>query len=85
MLLYGFSTWNLVYWLIFPFDILVIKILKKQINNRYSFAVIVGTLSFLIMFWYFLSDLLFFDLTYAVVGLISALPIALMWDLLLIS
>ncbi|WP_342262561.1 MULTISPECIES: hypothetical protein [unclassified Spiroplasma] len=78
MLLYGFSAWNLVYWLIFPFDVLVIKILKKQINNRYSFGVIVGTLSFLIMFWYFLSDLLFFDLTYAVGGLISALPMALM-------
>lgn len=76
LILYGFGSWYLVYWIIYPLTVLVVYLLKKWLKNSYRFAFISGILSFSSIFWYFLSDIIFFDTIYAITNLITALPIS---------
>ena len=75
LIMYGFGAWWLAYWVIFPADAFISKGISKLTRNRFALALWGFIGGFSVCFWYFLSDLLFFDLPYAMLNVISAIPI----------
>lgn len=75
VVIYGFGSWWFAYWVIWPVDAFVSKALSKFTKNKFVFGLWGFIAGFSVLFWYFLSDMFFFDYSYAVMNIISALPI----------
>lgn len=75
VVIYGFGSWWFAYWIIWPADAFVSKLISKFTKNKYVFGIWGFIAGFSVMFWYFLSDLFFYDYSYATLNIISALPI----------
>ncbi len=75
MAIYGAGAWEIMYWIIWPIDALVAKIMTKFTRNRYAFAVWGFIAGFSLAFWYFISDYFFFGYSFATMNIITAVPI----------
>lgn len=75
LVIYGFGAWWFAYWIIWPIDAFVSKGISKFTKNKYVFGLWGFIAGFSVTFWYFLSDTLFFNYSYATMNIISALPI----------
>lgn len=75
VVIYGFGGWWFAYWIIWPIDAFLSKGLSKLTKNRFAFGLFGFLAGMSVMFWYFLSDMFFFGKSFAVMNLISAIPI----------
>lgn len=75
MVIYGFGSWWFAYWVIWPIDALVSKAISKFTKNKFVFGIWGFIAGFSVLFWYFWSDWIFFDFSYATLNIISALPV----------
>lgn len=75
LVIHGFGSWWFAYWIIWPIDALVSKTISKFTKNKFVFGLWGFIAGFSVLFWYFISDWLFFDYSYATMNTISALPI----------
>ncbi len=76
-IIYGFGSWVLAYWIVYPIDALIIIATKKLITNKIIFSGILFFLGFLFLPAYFISDDLLFSRNVAITNAISSLPICL--------
>ncbi len=73
--IYGFGSWWFMYWIIWPVDAFVSKLISKKTTNKYVFGLWGFIAGASVGFWYFWSDALFFDWTFARLNIITAIPI----------
>lgn len=75
LVLYGFGTWWIAYWVIWPVDAFVSKFISKFTRSKYVFALWGFIAGLSVFVYYFFSDWIFFDYSYATMNVISAIPI----------
>ena len=75
VILYGFGPWWLVYWIIWPIDAFVARLIFKSTKKIYFLSLWGFFAGFLVFFWYFLSDTLIFGINFALLNIITAIPI----------
>ena len=75
VIMYGFGPWWLVYWIIWPIDAFVGKLIFKFTKKIYFLSLWGFFAGFLVFFWYFLSDMLIFGFNFALLNVITAIPI----------
>lgn len=73
--LYGFGLWWIAYWIIWPLDAFVAKGLSKITKNYLIFGLWGFFAGFLVFFWYFWIDFGIYGFNYALLNVISALPL----------
>lgn len=73
--LYGFGLWWLAYWIIWPIDAFVAKGLSKVTKNYLVFGIWGFFAGFLVFFWYFWIDFGIYGFNYALLNVLSALPL----------
>lgn len=75
LVFYGFGFWWIMYWPIFITNVSIGKIAKNIFKNKYLLALVAFILGFSIIFWFYLSDLIWFGQAYAFSNILSALPV----------
>ena len=74
-IIYGFGFWWFAYWIIWTSDAFISKVLSKVTKNRFVFGAWGFLAGFFVFFWYFISDWIFYDVSYALLNVITAIPI----------
>lgn len=64
ILIYGFSTWLLGYYLVWPLLVLIVSIFKKKIRSEYGYAIIGALFGYLFGFFFALVESVFYGLAY---------------------
>ncbi|HHU79276.1 MAG: hypothetical protein ACOX27_00100 [Caldicoprobacterales bacterium] len=64
ILLYGFSTWVIGYYLIWPLLVLITSMLGRKFNSEYAFAIIGGLFGFLFGAFFAITESFFYGLSY---------------------
>lgn len=69
-IIYGFGTWWIMYWIIFPAEALLTFTLRKYLKkNNIVFALWTGFWGFSILFWFALYDWVLYDQAKAIMGI----------------
>lgn len=74
ILIYGFGTWLLGYYILWPTLILVTHLLKRTVNSEYGFAAIAATFGFTFGLFFALFESIFYGIGYAIPYWISGIP-----------
>lgn len=73
-IIYGFGSWWIIYWFIFPIEAFFSWILRKfLLSHSLIFSIWCALWAFSIMAWYYPYDLMFFGTSYALTNLVSAI------------
>ncbi len=72
--IYGFSTWFLVYYLIWPFLIFLSNFLRKKISSEYGFATLAGLFGLLFGLFFAVFESFFYGIMYGVSYWIKGIP-----------
>lgn len=64
ILLYGFSTWLIVYYLIWPILILVTTLIKNKIKSEYGYAILGAIFGYTFGAFFAVGESLFYGLAY---------------------
>ncbi|AAT27493.1 hypothetical protein [[Mycoplasma] mobile] len=75
VIFYGFGAWWLMYWPIFITNVTIGRVFKKWFKNKYVLASFAFLQGFSLIFWFYLSDLIWFGQAFAFSNIISAFPI----------
>ena len=74
ILIYGFGTWLLGYYILWPTLILVTHMLKRTVNSEYGFAAIAAIFGFTFGLFFALFESIFYGIGYAIPYWISGIP-----------
>lgn len=74
ILLYGFSTWLLGYYLIWPLLIILTSILNKFIKSEYGYASLAALFGYLFGFFFAIIESIFYGLAYGLTYWINGIP-----------
>lgn len=74
ILLWGFGTWILGYYMIWPLLILCTSVFSKVTKNEYVFAIIAGVFGFSFGFMFAIVESFFYGIAYGVTYWISGIP-----------
>lgn len=74
ILIYGFGTWILGYYIIWPMLVLLTAILSKTVKSEYSYAVLAAIYGFTFGLFFALFESIFYGLSYAIPYWISGIP-----------
>lgn len=74
ILIYGFGTWLLGYYILWPTLILVTHLLKRTVNSEYCFAAIAAIFGFTFGLFFALFESIFYGIGYAIPYWISGIP-----------
>ncbi|MDH8679676.1 hypothetical protein QE109_16075 [Fusibacter bizertensis] len=74
ILIYGFGTWLLGYYILWPILILITHVLKRTINSEYGFAIVAAIFGFLFGLFFALFESLFYGIGYAIPYWIRGIP-----------
>lgn len=72
--LYGFSTWVLVYYIIWPMLILVIRIFYKKFRSEYTFAAIAGIFGLTFGIYFAIAESFFYGWAYGLTYWVRGIP-----------
>lgn len=72
--IYGFSTWLIGYYIIWPLLILITHFLQKRINSEYGFAVLGGLFGLFFGLFFALVESFFYGFYYGVSYWIKGMP-----------
>ncbi len=73
--IYGFGLWWIMYWIIWPVDALLSKLISKKIQNKFVFGVWGFIAGASVGFWYFWPEWITMGQEFARLNLITAIPI----------
>lgn len=62
--IYGFNTWLIVYYFIWPFLILLTQLMKKVIKSEYGYAVLGAIFGYTFGFFFAIGESLFYGIAY---------------------
>ncbi|GAB6106831.1 hypothetical protein [Fusibacter bizertensis] len=74
ILIYGFGTWLLGYYILWPMLILITHLLKRTINSEYGFAIVAAIFGFAFGLFFALFESLFYGIEYAIPYWLSGIP-----------
>lgn len=74
ILIYGFSTWLLMYYLIWPILILITEVIKKKTKSEYGYAVLAGLFGLCFGLLFAITESIFYGLSYGVVYWVRGIP-----------
>ncbi|MBS4535469.1 hypothetical protein GOQ29_07525 [Clostridium sp. D2Q-14] len=74
ILLYGFNTWLLVYYFIWPGLTIVASIIGKKVKSEYGFAFLAGIFGLSYGFIFAISESFFYGIGYGITYWVSGLP-----------
>lgn len=74
ILIYGFSTWLLGYYLIWPILVILTSILNKFIKSEYGYAILGALFGYLFGFFFAIVESIFYGVTYGFTYWINGLP-----------
>ncbi len=74
ILLYGFSTWILMYYLIWPILILITEFIKRKTKSEYGYAILAGLFGVSFGLLFAITESIFYGLSYGVVYWIRGIP-----------
>ncbi len=74
ILIYGFGTWLLGYYILWPTLILVTHLIKRTVNSEYGFATIAAIFGFTFGLFFALFESIFYGIGYAIPYWISGIP-----------
>lgn len=72
--LYGFSTWFLVYYIIWPLLITITKLMKKRINSEYGYATVGAIFGYTFGIFFAFIESFFYGLAYGWTYWIRGIP-----------
>lgn len=72
--IYGFSTWLLIYYLIWPLLILITEVFKNKIKSEYGFAIIGSLFGFSFGLIFAVGESLFYGISYGIVYWVRGIP-----------
>lgn len=73
-ILYGFGTWWIAYWFIWPIEIILTKLMARLVtSHQLVLGIWCGLLTASIWMFYFFSDWFFFSLSFAILNITGAL------------
>ena len=78
ILLYGFSTWLIGYYIIWPLLILAVSLLKRKLRSEYVYASIGAFFGYSFGFFFALFESLFYGLAYGWTYWLRGIPFDLM-------
>lgn len=64
ILIYGFSTWLLGYYIIWPLLVIIVSILKNVLKSEYSYAIIGALFGYLFGMFFAVIESLFYGVAY---------------------
>lgn len=73
ILIYGFSTWVLGYFLVWPLLVIITGTLKSFVTNEYGYALIAGVFGLCFGFFFAITESFFYGVTYGISYWISGL------------
>ena len=74
MLIYGFSTWLLVYYLIWPLLIIITYLIKENIKSEYGYAVIAGLFGLFFGTFFAVAESFFYGYAYGLTYWVRGIP-----------
>lgn len=74
VLMYGFGTWILGYYIIWPVLILLTHTIVKQTESEYVFSVLAAIYGFLFGFFFAIFESIFYGVSYGIAYWISGIP-----------
>lgn len=74
ILIYGFGTWILGYYIIWPMLVLLTAILSKTLKSEYGYAALAAFYGFSFGLFFALFESVFYGLSYAIPYWISGIP-----------
>jgi len=74
ILIYGFSTWLLVYYIIWPSLIIITSLMSKRVKSEYGYAILGSLFGFSFGFIFAIVESLFYGISYGVVYWVSGIP-----------
>lgn len=74
ILIYGFHTWLLAYYFVWPTLILLSSIMKNRINSEYGYAALAGFFGLTFGFYFALVEALFYGYLYGLTYWIRGIP-----------
>jgi energy-coupling factor transport system substrate-specific component len=72
--IYGFSTWVLAYYFVWPLLIIIIGLFKRQIKTEYGFAFIAGIFGLTFGFLFAIFESFFYGYAYGIAYWIRGIP-----------
>ncbi|MEJ6951319.1 hypothetical protein [Natronospora cellulosivora (SeqCode)] len=72
--IYGFQTWLLGYYLIWPLLILIVSLCKKKIRNEYFYATIASLFGLFFGFFFAVVESFFYGIAYGIAYWIRGIP-----------
>jgi len=72
--IYGFSTWFLVYYLIWPMLIIITQLIKKFVKNEYGYATFAGLFGLSFGFFFAIVESFFYGYAYGLTYWVSGIP-----------
>lgn len=72
--IYGFSTWLLVYFFIWPMLILITSLIKNKVTSEYGYAVLAGIFGYIFGIFFAISESFFYGLAYGWTYWIKGIP-----------
>lgn len=72
--IYGFSTWLLVYFFIWPMLILITSLIKNKVTSEYGYAVLAGIFGYTFGIFFAISESFFYGLAYGWTYWIKGIP-----------
>ena len=74
ILIYGFGTWILGYYIIWPMLIVFTTLIHKKFDSEYAFAILASIYGFSFGLFFALFESIFYGLAYAIPYWISGIP-----------
>lgn len=78
ILLYGFSTWLIGYYIIWPILIMIVALIKKNLKSEYGYATIGAIFGYAFGMFFAILESLFYGIAYGWLYWIRGLPFDLM-------
>jgi len=72
--IYGFSTWLLVYYLIWPMLVIITHLIKKIIKNEYGYATVAGLFGLFFGLFFAIVESFFYGYAYGLTYWVRGIP-----------
>lgn len=74
ILLYGFSTWLIGYYIVWPVLVIIISLIKKKVKSEYGYAAVAGIFGLLYGLIFAAVESCFYGINYGIAYIIRGIP-----------
>ncbi|MBZ2175865.1 hypothetical protein K8M07_11520 [Schnuerera sp. xch1] len=76
--IYGFSTWFLVYYVIWPMLVIITELMRKRIESEYGYAIVGAIFGYTFGFFFAIMESFFYGTAYGLAYWIRGIPLDLL-------